>query len=147
MLPVCTDSPPLPLRERGWGRGGSTPSEAHIHPRPQGPPRFVEPLAGRQPYPGVAQLIEVFAVGLVEQVVHTPAEPEMLIEAICPVDRQQTEPGALVEVPAGHVAPAFRDPGLRSDYPPEAADTDVVPLPGQSQPSFQRRHLRKHLAV
>src|SRR5690606_8504698 len=101
--PCCRFAQTAPLSPCGRGVGGegeSTPSEAHIHPRPQGPPRYVEPLAGRQPYPGVAQLIEVFAVGLVEQVVHPRAELEMLIEEICPVDGQQTEAGALVEVPA-----------------------------------------------
>src|SRR5690606_6308430 len=116
--------------------------ETHVQASPEAAPRLVDALAGGESDTGVAGLVEVLAVGLVQQVVDAGAELEVLAHAVGRVEREHAEAAAFVEVLAGHVALPLGHPVLRRHHTPQARRAPVAAFVGQAQAGFQWRDLR-----
>ena len=89
----------------------------------------------------------MLGISLAEQVVDPGADLEVLVDAVCRVQREHAEAATLVVVLADHVAFVWIDTVLRRDHPPQRTSAPIVFAVGQAQARVQRWHLWQGLAV
>lgn len=91
--------------------------------------------------------VEVFAVGLVQDVIQTGAQLDVFIHLVGGIGGKHTEAGAFGKVFAYHVAFVDRHAVLAADQTPQPGAAPVAVLIGEPQTRLQRRDLRQRPAV